>query len=166
MARKQRNMTSKVPPNPVIVDAKSAVDLATRQSYSENVFLFVPNLIGLYYGSTSSIRSSSLTSAPGYTRVILAGLSMHFMNYHPKYCTLAYCVSCLLDAADGHAARALNQTSKFGAVLDMVTDRCVKMPLRVFASIQLRLDVQHPVSFATCLPCILRMQSCSNFSSP
>ena len=29
-----------------IVDAKVAVDLATAQSYSENVFLFVPNLIG------------------------------------------------------------------------------------------------------------------------
>ena len=29
-----------------IVDAKQAVDLATAQSYSENVFLFVPNLIG------------------------------------------------------------------------------------------------------------------------
>ena len=29
-----------------IVDAKVAVDLATAQSYRENVFLFVPNLIG------------------------------------------------------------------------------------------------------------------------
>ena len=29
-----------------VVDAKSAVDLATAQTYSENVFLFVPNLIG------------------------------------------------------------------------------------------------------------------------
>ena len=47
------------------------------------------------------------------------------MSYHPKYCTWAYVVSCLLDAVDGQAARALQQTSKFGAVLDMVTDRCV-----------------------------------------
>jgi CDP-diacylglycerol--inositol 3-phosphatidyltransferase len=29
-----------------IVDAKQAVDLATAQTYSENVFLFAPNLIG------------------------------------------------------------------------------------------------------------------------
>jgi hypothetical protein len=29
-----------------VVDAKEAVDLATAQTYSENVFLFVPNLIG------------------------------------------------------------------------------------------------------------------------
>ncbi|KAJ7632560.1 phosphatidylinositol synthase [Roridomyces roridus] len=85
------------------IDAEEALDLATAQS--ENVFLFVPNLIG-------------------YTRIILAGLSLHFMSYHPIYCTIAYCVSCLLDAVDGQAARALNQTSKFGAVLDMVTDRC------------------------------------------
>lgn len=60
----------------------------------------------------------------GYTRIILAGLSLHFMSYHPIRCTIAYCVSCLLDAVDGQAARALGQTSKFGAVLDMVTDRC------------------------------------------
>lgn len=29
-----------------VVDAKEAVDLATAQTYSENVFLFWPNLIG------------------------------------------------------------------------------------------------------------------------
>ncbi|KAH6918663.1 CDP-diacylglycerol-inositol 3-phosphatidyltransferase [Coprinopsis sp. MPI-PUGE-AT-0042] len=86
-----------------IVDAKQAVDLATAQP--ENVFLFVPNLIG-------------------YTRVIMAALSLHYMSSNPKLCTLLYGVSCLLDAVDGYAARALNQTSKFGAVLDMVTDRC------------------------------------------
>ncbi|KAI9065162.1 phosphatidylinositol synthase [Trametes sanguinea] len=87
-----------------VVDAKVAVDLATAQTYSENVFLFVPNLIG-------------------YSRIILAALSLHYMSYHPKYCTVLYCISCLLDAFDGHAARALGQASKFGAVLDMVTDR-------------------------------------------
>ncbi|KAH0827091.1 phosphatidylinositol synthase [Lanmaoa asiatica] len=97
------------------VDAKVAVDLATAQTYSENVFLFVPNLIG-------------------YTRVILAGLSLHFMSYHPKYCTLAYCISCLLDAVDGQVARALGQTSRFGAVLDMVTDRCTTSCLLCYLS--------------------------------
>ena len=55
----------------------------------------------------------------------MAGLSLHYMSYHPIYCTLLYGVSCLLDAVDGMAARALKQTSKFGAVLDMVTDRYV-----------------------------------------
>ncbi|KAJ7582915.1 phosphatidylinositol synthase [Mycena floridula] len=98
-----------------LVDAKEAVDLATKQTYSENVFLFAPNLIG-------------------YTRIILAGLSMHFMSYHPKYCTIAYCISCLLDAVDGQVARALGQTSKFGAVLDMVTDRCTTSCLLCYLS--------------------------------
>lgn len=45
------------------------------------------------------------------------------MSTHPKFCTVAYSISCLLDAVDGQAARALGQTSKFGAILDMVTDR-------------------------------------------
>jgi CDP-diacylglycerol--inositol 3-phosphatidyltransferase len=98
-----------------VVDAKSAVDLATAQSYSENVFLFVPNLIG-------------------YTRVILAALAMHYMNYHPKYSTFAYCISQLLDAVDGHAARYLGQASKFGAVLDMVTDRATTSCLLCYLS--------------------------------
>jgi len=88
-----------------LVDAKQAVDLATAQTYKENVFFFLPNLIG-------------------YTRVILAAVSMHYMSYHPKYCTVLYCISCLLDAVDGPVARARGETSKFGAVLDMVTDRC------------------------------------------
>jgi len=45
------------------------------------------------------------------------------MPYHPKICTALYFTSSILDVADGKAARALGQTSKFGAVLDMVTDR-------------------------------------------
>ncbi|KDQ18031.1 hypothetical protein BOTBODRAFT_128009 [Botryobasidium botryosum FD-172 SS1] len=98
-----------------VVDAKFAVDLATAQSYQENVFLFVPNIIG-------------------YTRVILAGLAMHYMRDHPKYGMLLYGISCLLDAVDGQAARALGQTSKFGAVLDMVTDRCTTSCLLCYLS--------------------------------
>jgi CDP-diacylglycerol--inositol 3-phosphatidyltransferase len=89
-----------------------------------NVFLFIPNLIG-------------------YTRVFLAAYSLYFMRWHPKACTWLYIVSCLLDAFDGMAARRFNQctfpilsptstitmeanfvATKFGAVLDMVTDRC------------------------------------------
>ena len=40
-------------------------------------------------------------------------------------------LSGLLDAVDGHAARLLNQSSKFGAMLDMLTDRCATMCLLV-----------------------------------
>ncbi|MBW0462499.1 hypothetical protein O181_002214 [Austropuccinia psidii MF-1] len=81
----------------------------------ENVFLFVPNLIG-------------------YSRIILAAVSLHFMSYHPIYCTIAYIISQLLDAVDGQVARMLGQTSRFGAVLDMVTDRCTTSCLLCFLS--------------------------------
>jgi len=96
-------------------DAQDVLDRATRQTYSENVFLFIPNLIG-------------------YARIILAALSMHFMKSHPKACTVLYGISCLLDAFDGMAARFFKQTSKFGAVLDMVTDRCTTSCLLCFLS--------------------------------
>ncbi|WVO14671.1 hypothetical protein L204_102308 [Cryptococcus depauperatus] len=95
-------------------DPKYAVDLATT-TVDENVFLFVPNLIG-------------------YTRVVTAAASLFYMPYHPKACTVLYSVSCILDAFDGHAARVLGQTSKFGAVLDMVTDRCTTACLLCFLS--------------------------------
>ncbi|KAK9761406.1 phosphatidylinositol synthase 1 (CDP-alcohol phosphatidyltransferase1) [Basidiobolus ranarum] len=71
----------------------------------ENIFLFVPNIIG-------------------YSRVILAAIALYYMPEAPILCVALYSISCLLDAVDGHAARYFNQCSKFGAVLDMVTDRC------------------------------------------
>lgn len=58
---------------------------------NENVFLFIPNLIG-------------------YTRVILAAASLVYMGAHPKACSFLYVVSCLLDAVDGQAARYFGQS--------------------------------------------------------
>ncbi|ORY78436.1 CDP-alcohol phosphatidyltransferase-domain-containing protein [Leucosporidium creatinivorum] len=87
--------------------------ITPRPRTDENVFLFVPNLVG-------------------YARVILAAASLTYMPTHPKFCTVAYSISCLLDAVDGQAARALGQTSKFGAILDMVTDRCTTSCLLCF----------------------------------
>ena len=40
-----------------------------------------------------------------------------------------YILSAGLDAFDGHAARALDQSTKFGAMLDQLTDRCATMAL-------------------------------------
>lgn len=68
----------------------------------------------------------------GYTRIILAVVSLYFMPVHPRRCSVIYAVSCILDALDGYAARRLNQGTKFGAVLDMVTDRCTTTCLLVF----------------------------------
>lgn len=69
-----------------------------------SVYLYVPNLIG-------------------YARVALALFAFtHAFTDWTKF-VYAYSLSQILDAADGYAARALNQSSHFGAVFDMVTDR-------------------------------------------
>jgi CDP-diacylglycerol--inositol 3-phosphatidyltransferase len=86
---------------------------AEKEGAKENIFLFIPNLIG-------------------YSRVFLALISLYYMPLHPRTCTLLYSISCLLDALDGYAARAYEQSTKFGAVLDMVTDRCTTTCLLVF----------------------------------
>ncbi|KAI0555753.1 CDP-diacylglycerol-inositol 3-phosphatidyltransferase-like protein PIS [Xylaria curta] len=82
---------------------------------AENIFLFWPNLIG-------------------YFRIVLAIASLYYMPLHPRTCSLLYSISCLLDALDGYAARYFNQSTRFGAVLDMVTDRCTTSCLLVFLS--------------------------------
>ncbi|KAI8344032.1 CDP-alcohol phosphatidyltransferase-domain-containing protein [Chlamydoabsidia padenii] len=84
---------------------------------TDNVFLYIPNIIG-------------------YTRIILAALSLYYMPIHPKACVVLYSISCLLDAVDGNAARYFNQCSRFGAVLDMVTDRCTTTCLLCFLSLR------------------------------
>lgn len=56
------------------------------------------------------------------------------MPLHPRTCSLLYSISCLLDALDGLAARHFEQSTRFGAVLDMVTDRCTTACLLVFLS--------------------------------
>lgn len=99
----------------------------------ENVFLFVPNIIG-------------------YLRIVLALLSFYYMPHNYIACSVCYIVSVVLDAFDGHAARYFNQcklilfydfmkpkfkfshfyvASKFGAMLDQLTDRCGTMGLLV-----------------------------------
>eukprot|EP00123_Amoebidium_parasiticum_P014875 comp22679_c0_seq1/m.35081 comp22679_c0_seq1/g.35081 ORF comp22679_c0_seq1/g.35081 comp22679_c0_seq1/m.35081 type:complete len:223 (-) comp22679_c0_seq1:596-1264(-) len=72
---------------------------------AENIFLFVPNLIG-------------------FARVILALASFYYAPSQPWTTMWLYAASCFADALDGHAARYFKQSTKFGAVLDMVTDRC------------------------------------------
>ncbi|CAH8458365.1 unnamed protein product [Heterobilharzia americana] len=75
-----------------------------------NVFLFVPNILG-------------------YIRIVLLLLACCFMKNNCEITLLTYIISCLLDAVDGHAARSLNQSTKFGAMLDMIVDRCSTMCL-------------------------------------
>lgn len=68
----------------------------------------------------------------GYLRVVLAITSLYYMPLHPRTCSLLYSLSCLLDALDGWAARKFEQSTRFGAVLDMITDRCTTSCLLVF----------------------------------
>lgn len=82
---------------------------------TENIFFFIPNLIG-------------------YVRIVLAISSLYYMPLHPRTCSILYSISCLLDALDGYAARYYEQSTRFGAVLDMVTDRCTTSCLLVFLS--------------------------------
>ncbi|KAF1986288.1 hypothetical protein K402DRAFT_332544 [Aulographum hederae CBS 113979] len=79
----------------------------------ENIFMFIPNQIG-------------------YARIVLALASLYYMPLHPRTCSGLYSFSCLLDALDGYAARKFEQSTKFGGVLDMVTDRCTTSCLLVF----------------------------------
>lgn len=96
-------------------NGNSNTHLANISDEEENIFLFWPNIIG-------------------YVRIVLAIASLYYMPLHPRTCTLLYSVSCLLDALDGYVARVFEQSTRFGAVLDMVTDRCSTSCLLVFLS--------------------------------
>ncbi|XP_012287986.1 CDP-diacylglycerol--inositol 3-phosphatidyltransferase [Orussus abietinus] len=84
-------------------------------SGTENIFLFVPNIIG-------------------YGRIILALISFYFMPRNYVIASWCYIISGLLDAVDGHAARYFNQSTKFGGMLDQLTDRVGTMCLLVTLS--------------------------------
>ncbi|CRG89450.1 CDP-diacylglycerol--inositol 3-phosphatidyltransferase [Talaromyces islandicus] len=95
------------------VSQKKADEKSTTSDRQENIFLFWPNLVG-------------------YARVILAVASLYYMPLHPRTCSFLYSISCLLDALDGYLARLFHQSTTFGSVLDMVTDRCTTACLLVF----------------------------------
>lgn len=82
-----------------------------------DIFFFIPNIIG-------------------FGRVITLILSYFTMKHHPIITMgCLYTTSCLLDAFDGYYARKFSQSTRFGAVLDMVTDRCSTCSLIVFLSV-------------------------------
>nr|ACO10419.1 CDP-diacylglycerol--inositol 3-phosphatidyltransferase [Caligus rogercresseyi] len=77
---------------------------------TKNVLLFIPNLIG-------------------YARILLLLLSMALMQSHYILCAVCYGLSVGLDMLDGFAARKFHQSSRLGALLDMLTDRCGTLAL-------------------------------------
>lgn len=60
---------------------------------------------------------------PGYLRIALALYAFSVANTSPMQFVICYAASFVCDELDGRFARLLNQTSTFGSVLDMVTDR-------------------------------------------
>lgn len=68
------------------------------------ILLYVPNLIG-------------------YARIFLLILTYWFMVDQYLIAIIFYSLSSILDAFDGYYARKLGQSSKFGGLLDMLTDR-------------------------------------------
>jgi CDP-diacylglycerol--inositol 3-phosphatidyltransferase len=75
------------------------------------VWLYLPNLIG-------------------YVRIILSGLAFASAKT-PSSFAVYYSISFMLDGLDGLAARVMRQSSEFGALLDMLTDRCATAALLV-----------------------------------
>lgn len=68
------------------------------------VFVYAPNIIG-------------------YVRILFSLYSFYVFDREPETVLVLYFLSFILDAVDGHVARWLNQSTAYGAVLDMVTDR-------------------------------------------
>ena len=81
----------------------------TKMTTASDVLLYVPNLIG-------------------YSRVVLTlssyALILWDVETYWGFATWLYLASFVGDLFDGWVARALHQTSSFGGVLDMITDRC------------------------------------------
>lgn len=108
---------------------KSAVKMSGFFSRHSNVYIYVPNLIGKLRHMVShrfecELNVSRGLGCAGYARVAAALYAFAVAFTSPFQCVAAYFLSFVCDELDGRFARMFNQTSTFGAVLDMVTDRC------------------------------------------
>lgn len=65
----------------------------------------------------------TLFASAGYVRVVGVIYAFAVADSSIGRCLLIYFLSFACDAVDGKAARAFNQSSRLGAVLDMATDR-------------------------------------------
>lgn len=63
----------------------------------------------------------SYANCISYTRIVLLLASV--VQSQTNWFFPLYAASYILDAFDGYVARLMNETSQFGAVMDMVTDR-------------------------------------------
>uniref|UniRef100_H2ZIJ5 CDP-diacylglycerol--inositol 3-phosphatidyltransferase n=1 Tax=Ciona savignyi TaxID=51511 RepID=H2ZIJ5_CIOSA len=77
-----------------------------------DVLLFIPNLIG-------------------YARIVFGIASAYYMPNDYVKASFCYATTFVLDEFDGRAARAFNQESKFGAILDLTTDRITSVMMQM-----------------------------------
>ena len=91
-------------PSSLSLSLSLSLSFAAVNMAGPNVYLFYPNLIG-------------------FARVALGLASFFYMQTSPYLAMALYWTSAFLDAFDGMAARHFNQSTKFGSVLDMVSDR-------------------------------------------
>jgi CDP-diacylglycerol--inositol 3-phosphatidyltransferase len=85
---------------------------ATFSLSAWRIYFLIPNLIG-------------------YFRILLVVFAFSICFKQPYLFLVCYGFSQLLDALDGYAARYFRQSTKYGAMLDMVTDRASTAALLV-----------------------------------
>ena len=81
------------------------------------IFYYIPNIIG-YFRIISTICS------------IYWAFDEKYWYYSVQY----YMISFILDGVYGFCARLFNQCTKFGSLLDMITDRCSTLSLLIILS--------------------------------
>lgn len=67
----------------------------------------------------------------GYARVVLAFWGLHFSETAPVTAVCLWMISASLDLIDGPLARALNQTSSFGVLVDIAADNILRTTIWV-----------------------------------
>lgn len=88
---------------------------------ARHVLRFIPNLIG-YFRVISTLISLTIMI------LTKSSSSNAAVQYHILAISL-YMASFIADLVDGWAARAFQQSSQFGGMLDMITDRCSTLGL-------------------------------------
>lgn len=97
------------------MSAASSSSAAVAKIDPTPIYFFYPNLIG-------------------YARIILAFAAFAVGFDCPLTFLICYTLSFVLDAADGWAARKCNQSTMFGTILDMFTDRAATTAVIVVIS--------------------------------
>ncbi|CAB9497073.1 diacylglycerol--inositol 3-phosphatidyltransferase [Seminavis robusta] len=85
----------------------SSSSTSTTPRSSLPVFLYIPNLLG-------------------YARIVLSFYAMYLSDRFPRQTVVVFTLSGSLDLFDGMLARALNQTSSLGVLVDIAADNIMR----------------------------------------